>query len=80
MLKVRYIYMHLVRAIQSGSKTILAHFHYCLKGQAPFDREFDWMSPVYQNMAQLDKEQLQFMQEYVKLVHMHGKYSRCGAF
>ncbi|KAL1981852.1 hypothetical protein VTN96DRAFT_2097 [Rasamsonia emersonii] len=40
---VRYSNMSLVRSIHAGAKTILAHFHYLNKGQAPF--ELDWSLP-----------------------------------
>ena len=59
--KVQYMDMPLVRATNSGAKTILAHFHYCCKGQRPFGRDVDWESPKVQRMARLDPEQSAFM-------------------
>jgi len=59
--RVQYLDMPLVRATNSGAKTILAHFHYCYKGQQLFSKEFDWMSPKVRRMARLDPEQTSFM-------------------
>jgi hypothetical protein len=66
--KIRYMDMELVRAINSGAKTILAHFHYCCKGQQPFKREFDWTAPKTKRMAKLDDEESEFMAHYRDLV------------
>lgn len=60
-LQVQYLDMPLVRATNSGAKTILAHFHYCYKGQALFTRAFDWQAPKVRRMARLDPEQTSFM-------------------
>ena len=59
--QVQYLDMPLVRATNSGAKTILAHFHYCYKGQQLFSEEFDWESPKVRRMARLDPEQTSFM-------------------
>ncbi|KAL1842470.1 hypothetical protein VTJ49DRAFT_5207 [Mycothermus thermophilus] len=59
--KVRYLDMPLVRATNSGAKTILAHFHYCYKGQKLFSEGFDWNAPRARRMARLDPEQCEFM-------------------
>lgn len=53
--------MPLVRATNSGAKTILAHFHYCYKGQRLFTPGFDWNAPRVRRMARLDAEQSDFM-------------------
>jgi hypothetical protein len=60
--------MELVREIQAGSKIILAHFHYCCKGQIPFSAEFDWLSESIKRMAELDEQQLHFLRTYVPVV------------
>ncbi|KAL9110183.1 MAG: hypothetical protein Q9227_005243 [Pyrenula ochraceoflavens] len=60
----RYLDMPLVRATHSGAKTILAHFHYCCKGQRPFRPDFDWKSAKIRKMAQLDAEQCAFMERF----------------
>jgi hypothetical protein len=65
--------MPLVRASHSGAKTILAHFHYCCKGQEPFQPDFDWKSPQIQKMVQLDAEQIAFMEKFAELVHKKCK-------
>jgi hypothetical protein len=68
--------MPLVRATNSGAKTILAHFHYCYKGQQLFTKEFDWASPKVRRMARLDPEQTTFMGQCRDLVVEKGdKYS-----
>jgi hypothetical protein len=72
-LQVRYIDMPLVRASHSGAKTILAHFHYCCKGQEPFQPGFNWKSPQIQKMVQLDAEQIAFMEKFAELVHKKCK-------
>jgi len=59
--QVQYLDMPLVRATNSGAKTILAHFHYCYKGQQLFKEGFDWNSPRVRRMARLDAEQISFM-------------------
>ncbi len=58
---VQYLDMPLVRATNSGAKTILAHFHYCYKGQQLFTAGFDWSAPRVRRMAKLDAEQSAFM-------------------
>jgi hypothetical protein len=60
---VRYLDMSLVRATNSGAKTILAHFHYCYKGQQLFTAAFDWTSSKVRRMARLDVEQCEFMSQ-----------------
>jgi len=62
-----------VRATNSGAKTILAHFHYCCKGQRPFRPEFDWTSAKTRRMARLDVEQGNFMAVYRDRVSSRGK-------
>lgn len=59
--KVQYLDMPLVRATNSGAKTILAHFHYCYKGQQLFAEGFNWGSPRVRRMARLDAEETDFM-------------------
>ena len=65
--------MPLVRATNSGAKTILAHFHYCCKGQKPFDKKFDWSSPKTRRMAKLDEEQASFMSKFRDSVIRKGE-------
>ncbi|KAK0644621.1 hypothetical protein B0T16DRAFT_332374 [Cercophora newfieldiana] len=65
----RYIIMNLVRALNTSAKVLLAHFHYCCKGNVPFSKSFDWSSPVMRRMAALDPEQSAFMSKYVSVVH-----------
>jgi len=61
--KWQYLDMPLVRATNSGAKTILAHFHYCYKGQQLFTKDFDWHSNRVRRMARLDPEQTSFMSQ-----------------
>ena len=63
--KVRYADMNRVRAMHSGAKTLLAHFHYVCKGNFPFRQDFDWTLATNQRMAELDPEQLRFVQGLV---------------
>lgn len=65
--------MPLVRATNSGAKTILAHFHYCCKGNQPFGERFDWNAPKIRKMARLDAEQSRFMATYRDRVIAQGK-------
>ncbi|EPS36610.1 hypothetical protein H072_9850 [Dactylellina haptotyla CBS 200.50] len=59
---LRYMDMQIIRAIHSAAKTILTYFHYCCKGQHPFQPDFDWKSEQTRNMAGLDREQVAFME------------------
>lgn len=72
--QVRYLDMPLVRATNSGAKTILAHFHYCCKGQKPFGEGFDWNAPKIRKMARLDAEQSRFMASYRDRVIQKGAW------
>jgi hypothetical protein len=65
--------MNLVRGALSGSKTLLAHFHYVCKGNFPFQSNFDWEAKNHKRMAQLDANQLEFVQEYAKQVQQKCK-------
>jgi hypothetical protein len=65
--------MPLVRATNSGAKTILAHFHYCYKGQQLFTQGFDWTAPKVRRMARLDAEQTNFMAQCRDVVVKKGK-------
>ena len=67
--------MPLVRATNSGAKTILAHFHYCYKGQQLFSEGFDWASPKVRRMARLDPEQTSFMAQCRDLVVKRGEWA-----
>lgn len=67
--------MPLVRATNSGAKTILAHFHYCYKGQQLFTEGFNWNAPRVRRMARLDKEQTDFMAQCRDIVVKKGKTS-----
>ena len=69
--------MPLVRATNSGAKTILAHFHYCYKGQRLFTKPFDWKSARVRKMARLDPEQTAFMAQCRDLVVEKGKVPAC---
>jgi hypothetical protein len=64
--------MQLVRATNSGAKTILAHFHYCYKGQKLFSKSFDWKAPRVRRMARLDAEQSEFMAHCRDIVVQRG--------
>ena len=72
--QVKYLYKDLVRAIHSATKTILVHFHYCLKAQIPFQPGFDWNSPGARRMAALDQDQLDFMEDYTRVVHQKSMW------
>lgn len=72
--------MPLVRATNSGAKTILAHFHYCYKGQQLFTKGFDWTSPKVRRMARLDSEQTSFMAQCRDLVVGKGEWARSILF
>jgi hypothetical protein len=65
--------MPLVRATNSGAKTILAHFHYCYKGQQLFTAGFNWSAPRVRRMAKLDAEQIEFMAQCRDVVVQRGE-------
>ena len=71
--------MPLVRATNSGAKTILAHFHYCCKGNQPFGERFDWSAAKMRRMARLDPEQSRFMASYRDRVIAKGESGTFGA-
>ncbi len=75
-MQVHYLDMPLVRATNSGAKTILAHFHYCYKGQKLFTDGFDWSAPKVQRMARLDPEQTAFMAQCRDAVVKKGDSSQ----
>ncbi|KAK4176190.1 hypothetical protein QBC36DRAFT_311330 [Triangularia setosa] len=70
--RVQYLDMPLVRATNSGAKTILAHFHYCYKGQQLFTEGFNWNAPRVRRMARLDREQTDFMAQCRDIVVKKG--------
>ena len=70
--------MHIIRAIHSGAKTILAYFHYICKGQRPFSPNTNWDSPELKKMAQLDEEQVRFLKQYQDLVRQNGGYPQAS--
>ncbi|KXX76430.1 hypothetical protein MMYC01_200182 [Madurella mycetomatis] len=82
--KVQYLDMPLVRATNSGAKTILAHFHYCYKGQQLFTQGFDWNAPRVRRMARLDVEQTTFMSQcrdvVVKKTQMFAKINQSNLY
>lgn len=75
-LQVKYLYVELVRAMHSTTKTILAHFHYGLKGQIPFQQDFDWKGSAVRRMADLDQDQVDFMQDYTRIIQQKSMLSR----
>lgn len=56
-----------------GANTILAHFHYCCKGQKPFNPEFSWDAASARKMAELNDKQLELLKRYQSLVEERGK-------
>lgn len=73
--QLRFLDMGLVNGTNSGAKTILAHYHYCCKGQKPFDESFNWALPKTRKMAKLDAEQSAFMLQCRSFVLGKGKSS-----
>ena len=65
--------MSTINATQSGSKTLLAHFHYVCKGNVPFQPGFDWTSETAQTMAQLDADQMAIIQSLLQDLKDKGK-------
>lgn len=57
--------MPLISSIHVASRTLLGHFHHLIKGAKPF--EYDWTSQEVNRsiakMADLDKEQMQFLHQ-----------------
>ena len=53
---------------------MLAFFHYCNKGGHPFAIDF-WNSSCHVAMAELDKEQLEFLQKTAEQIRQKGEHS-----
>ncbi|KAM0434005.1 hypothetical protein ACHAPT_003949 [Fusarium lateritium] len=73
---VVYLDMPLIRGINSGAKTILAHFHTACKGQIPFSENVDYNTPSFRKMAELDKEQVSFLRELRRRVCLQSEDMR----
>lgn len=56
----------LLKDFHAGAKTLLAHFHYCCKGEKPFQK--NWNEPAEQKSAQLNDEQKAYMIQLIGLV------------
>lgn len=61
----------IVEELHLGANILLAYFHYCCKGCRPFD--LDWDAADTQSMAELDPDQIKFVQETSKFVHSNSK-------
>jgi hypothetical protein len=53
---------------------MLAHFHYCNKGGAPF--RLDWSNPPAVEWADLSGEQVAYMKDVVDTIHQEGTSAR----
>jgi hypothetical protein len=53
---------------------MLAHFHYCNKGGAPF--RLDWSNPPAVEWADLSGEQVAYMKDVVDTIHQEGTGAR----
>ncbi|KAK8008034.1 hypothetical protein PG991_010585 [Apiospora marii] len=60
----------LLRSLHAGAKTLLAHFHYCCKGEVPF--RLDWSKELSIKSACLDPEQASYMERIVTAVQAEG--------
>ncbi|KAL6412675.1 hypothetical protein AUP68_03880 [Ilyonectria robusta] len=60
-LKTRFSNYPLLEGFHAGANTLLAHFHYCCKGDTPF--KIDWTKDPYVKSLTLNKEQRDYMQE-----------------
>jgi hypothetical protein len=65
--------MELVRGILFAVKTMLAYFHYALKGQYPF--RLDWKSNKGPKIAELTDEQHEFVKAIAREVEAKGMAS-----
>jgi hypothetical protein len=65
--------MELIDAMNSGAKTLLAHFHILNKGNIPFQPDFDWMASN-RKIAEFSEEDWNFMREYVEMVTSNGTF------
>lgn len=54
-----------------GAKTMIYYFHYCNKGAQPFSP--GWMTPENITLAQLNKDQVNFLKESVDLISQRSK-------
>jgi len=66
-LKTRFAMVEIIADLHMGANILLAYFHYCCKGFRPF--ELDWDSAETTSMADLDPEQIQFVQRTAVFVH-----------
>jgi len=71
-LQSRFFRTSLIEGLHNGAKILLAHFHYCNKGNHPFT--IDWSSPRDIARAGLNAEQAQFMKETVEQVKIRCKF------
>lgn len=60
----------IVEELHLGANILLAYFHYCCKGCRPFD--LGWDAAQTTSMAELDHEQINFVQRTAGYVHSNG--------
>ncbi|KAK3998249.1 hypothetical protein QBC44DRAFT_302744 [Cladorrhinum sp. PSN332] len=64
----RYVYDKFIEELRYGARAMIYHFHYCNKGQHPFAP--GWTdSPENVTMAQLNEEQVKFLQDSVRMIN-----------
>jgi hypothetical protein len=66
--------VEIISELHMGANILLAYFHYCCKGFRPFG--LDWKSTETASMAELDSEQIQFVQKTAAYVHKNSLFPR----
>ena len=66
--------VEVISELHMGANILLTYFHYCCKGFRPFD--LDWKSAETASMAELDSEQIQFVQKTAEYVHKNSMFLR----
>ncbi|KAK0716678.1 hypothetical protein B0T21DRAFT_318606 [Apiosordaria backusii] len=70
--KERFCNYPLLEGFHTGAKTLLAHFHYCNKGGAPF--QLDWSKPhAAVQWADLSDDQVAYMKSLVDTLKQEGR-------
>jgi hypothetical protein len=60
----------IIEELHMGANILLAYFHYCCKGFRPFD--LDWDATDTTSMAELDPDQIKFVQKTAGYVHSNS--------
>ena len=71
--QTRFAKIGTVEDLLASADILLAYFHYCTKGQMPFD--LDWNAEENTSMAELNPEQVQFVRNTANYVMANRKFN-----